>query len=506
MPNRAHYTFSISDRFSGPARRIRQATLRIRNSMGKLERKSLTTSAALGAVATRLKQFGALAASAGMVIAVKQFGDLQAGVSSVLTLLEDQADAPKFRAQMKGAAEDAIRLGFSMEDATKGLFDNQSALGMGAGSLKSFSAAQKLAITGNATLASSVLGVTKLTAAYSAENFTAEQIAVGLFIAQQKGQVSVQDLAQNIGKVSGISSDAGIEMSEMLAIVAQLTLVLPNAEEATTALKAVIVEITGATGDQAKAFRHLGIPVGAAEVAEAGMVKTLRRLREEAKKNPKVMRFLIRNQRSLAAVASLNDEALDKVEKNQRLINVAMKDGAQFTAAYESKMKDINRQMAQAKGEFMLVAAEIGEGLIPALKGAGGAAKDALEGVKIFSEGLFSIIFKVTEAIVDLEASSGGKKALAAFGGAGDPVAAGIANLPSWLGGKKGIEGHFSREEFSRRTEAGKAQMPKFDRIPPSQVELAITTASSPGSTIENVTLKSSGTNLKTGINNLPGG
>ena len=53
--------------------------------------------------------------------------------------------------------------------------------------------------------------------------------------------------------------------------------------------------------------------------------------------------------------------------------------------------------------------------------------------------------------------------------------------------------------------QAKEAPAPKFDRIPPTQHELAITTSASPGSTIENVTLKSSGTTLKTGINNVTG-
>ncbi len=501
MPNRAHYTFSISDRFSGPARRIRQATLRIRNSMGKLERKSITTSMALGGVANRLKQFGALAAGAGIVMAVKQFGNLQAGVSSVLTLLDDQADAPKFRAQMKGAAEDAIRMGFTMEDATKGLFDNQSALGMGAGSLEAYSAAQKLAIAGNATLGASVLGITKLTAAYSQENFTAEQIATGLFIAQQKGQTTVQDMAANIGKVSGIASDAGIKMAEMLAVTAQLTLVLPNTETAVTALKSVITSLTGATGEQARALELLEVPFGATQIKAAGLVKTFRAIRKATKENADVMNILIPDLRALQAITSLNDEALDKVVRNQELINKGMEDGAQYTAAYEARMKDINQQLAQARGEFQRVGAAIAEGLIPALKKSGGAAQGALEGVKIFPEGLFDIIPKTIEKLEDLRIARSPKGAerkwqrpdfqrdFAWLLGAADPLGAAAP----------------SPEEFLRRKAAGEAHIPKFNRIPPSPVELATTTASSPGSTIENVTLKSSGTNLKTGINNLPG-
>ena len=476
MPNRAHYTFSISDRFSGPARRIRQATLRIRNSMGKLERKSLTTSMALGRVANRLKQFGPLAIGAGMVVAVKQFGNLQDGIEDTLNLLTNRAEIPKFRHQIKSLTEEAIKMGFSMEDANKGIFDNMSAMGFGAKAVDTFRAAQKLSIAGNATLGASVLGLTKLQNAYVDSTASSEEIAAALMITQQLGQTTIQELGQNIGKVSATARANGIEMNEFLAVYGQLTKVLANSEEAATGLKALITSLSKAQGQQAKVLKALNIPFGANVLAEKGLIPILRAVNKARKENANAIAFALPNVRASNAAAALSNELLDGAAKAQQAMNDKVKASATLTAAQEAKMELFNESMKRARGELSIIGADIGENLVPVIEGFGRAAKDAFEGMKIAVDAVFGAIHSVIEAYGRFDAFVGSNP-LQVFG-----------------------EGGF----LDRRAEENKlANPPKFDQIPPSQVELAITTASSPGSTIENVTVKSSGTNLKTGINNV---
>ncbi len=56
--------------------------------------------------------------------------------------MDDPKEIPAMRQQFKGLTEDSLRLGFSIEDSTKALFNNVSALGTGAVSTEAFAAAQ----------------------------------------------------------------------------------------------------------------------------------------------------------------------------------------------------------------------------------------------------------------------------------------------------------------------------------------------------------------------------
>ena len=132
-------------------------------------------------------------------------------------------------------------------------------------------------------------------------------------------------------------------------------------------------------------------------------------------------------------------------------------------------------QMKRTRGELTIIGADIGENLVDPLRMVGRAAKDALEGVKIMANFVFGIVDKGFLAYEKLDELAG--------------------TNPFQVFGEGGFLDRQAKE----------APAPKFDRIPPTQHELAITTSASPGSTIENVTLKSSGTTLKTGINNVTG-
>lgn len=367
MPNQVTYSFIASDKFSAVARRIRRSADGIKRKFKEVSketkdlRKSLTS---LGQGAQRMS----LAAGAGVAASLKSFGDLEQGVKNVLTLLDDDAAVKKYRGQIQGLAEDAVKAGFSIQDSTKGLFDNVSALGANERSFVAFNTSQKLAIAGVTDLSVAVKGVTSLMAAYKGEIERADDVANAFFSAQKKGQTTVAALAMNVGKVAPIAKTAGIGFKELLATLSQLTLGGLSTEEASTALRAAINSLLKPSKDAEKILRALGVPVGATQIRAAGLGQTLAKLAVVGERFPDLLSQAIPNIRAFTAAASLGEKELANIDNTMNLINRDIADGTGLNKAYADQLKAFNQEMARTFGAVKILAAEIGGALAPAFR------------------------------------------------------------------------------------------------------------------------------------------
>lgn len=397
MSQRVTYTFKLANEFSGPARAVATSTRSMRQSFRELRKEINTSSGGMKAFVGRVKMFGTYAAGAALVGSVKAFGDLQAGVENVLTLLDNPKEVQGYRVQVRGMAEDAIKLGFTIDDASKALFDNVSALGTGGQSTKAFAAAQKLAVGGVAQLSTSVGGIAAIMNAYGRETTNADEVANAFFSAQKKGTTTVEALASNIGKVAPIAKAAGVGYKELLAMTAQLTQGGLSTEEATTALRGALSSLIKPGAEAQKIFKALNIPFGATGIRAAGLTKTLEKLTAAGQKYPDVLAQAIPNIRAFTATSALGKKELENVSNIVNLINSDIEHGTGLNQAFVAQQSTFNKEMAKTWGELKVVGAEIGESLVPAIRLAGKAIRDFLEGTKIIANFVFGLIFRVTE-------------------------------------------------------------------------------------------------------------
>lgn len=367
MPNRVTFTFTASDRYTAVARRMAKATQRVRVNMKLAARQAKKLGVETTKLGKKMKSTS-LVAGAAAVSTLKTFGDLEQGVANVLTLLDDSAAVARFRGRIQGAAQDAVTLGFSVQDSTKALFDTVSALGANDAAFKAFEVSQRLAKAGVTDLSVAVDGVTSLMNAYGAETTSAELVANAFFTAQKKGKTTVALLASNIGKVAPIAKTAGIGLEELLATTAQLTLGGLSTEEATTALRQAIAALLKPGKDAEKVLKAMGVPVGATQIRAAGLGATLSKLAVVSERYPDLLSQAIPNIRAFTAAASLQEAELANIQAIVRQVNVDMKEGTGLTAAYNLQMGTFNENMAQALGEVKLLASTIGEGLAPVVK------------------------------------------------------------------------------------------------------------------------------------------
>ena len=367
MANSVSFTWKLVDRFRTPASRIGRQVQGLQRGITRLG----VTSDRVGRKMTKMGQSvqtASIASTVAIAGSVKAFADMEKGVTNVLTLLDDPTEIEKFRGEFTKLSEGAVRMGFSMNDSNKALFDSVSALGAGKKAAESFNAAQVLAVGGVTDLAVATDGITSLVNAYAEDNISGMDAANALFAAQQKGKTTVALLSSNIGKVAPIAKSAGIGMNDLLAATAQLTLGGLSTEEATTGLKGAIKGLISPSKEAEAVLKAMGVPFNATMVQSVGLAESLRLLAVAAEKWPNSLTDAIPDVRAYTAIASLNGEALKNLTKIQNSVNNAVDSGTVVTKAASAQMETLSFQLGQTGGELKIMAAGIGEALAPAVK------------------------------------------------------------------------------------------------------------------------------------------
>ena len=343
--------YDLVDRYSKNARKIANSTKR----MGK----------AISSAGQKMRGLS-LMATAGVTASAYAFGKFEKNLTNVKTLLNEN-QIKKYSGALKNAQETAIRFGFSLGDAGKGLFDVNSALGLSENSMKAYKSAQVLAIGGNATLGSSVLGLAKVMNAYGKETTNTMQVANALFTAQKVGTTTVEEMANNVGKVAGSARVAGVGINELMATLAVLTNVLPNTEVASTSLNAILKAVSNPGKQAQKVFNKLGIVWGTSAVRAVGFTNVLKQISKASKENIDLLGEAIPNVRAFRGIASLTDENLQLINKTMKNINTDMKNGTGLQKAYNMQMKTFAQKMKMAKGAVTVLGKELGKQLAPTI-------------------------------------------------------------------------------------------------------------------------------------------
>ena len=169
------YTVLAIDKFTNVARKVKNAAKKYENTMKGLRKTMLRVSKSMGKLGQKMIGIGqamALRITAPALAAVAAYSKFESGLTNVLTLL-DQGQVKEFGKDLEKVQEMAVKMGFSIDDSSKALFDNISALGASKSSIATFKEAQKLAIAGVTDLSISVDGLTSIMNAYGKDTTNA---------------------------------------------------------------------------------------------------------------------------------------------------------------------------------------------------------------------------------------------------------------------------------------------------------------------------------------------
>lgn len=308
---------------------------------------------------------GALTA-VGTFVPLKQFADWEKGIMSVYTLMS-KGDIEQFGTKLKDISKEAVRMGFAVEDANKGLFDTISALGASDKSLSLYKQSMILAKGGCTDLSIAIDGMTSVVNAYGRETTDATKVAESFYTAQQYGKTTVGELASNVGKVAPIAKAAGIGFDELLATMSALTLGGLKTDEATTALRGALSSLIKPSKEAKETLQSLGVPYGMIQIRQKGLRYTLEKLNEAQKKHPELMAQAIPNIKAFTAVMALSSDKLEIVDNIMTDIGKNITSGNGLMSAFKNMGKTGSATMAKVSGEMTAAMIELGEVLAPYL-------------------------------------------------------------------------------------------------------------------------------------------
>lgn len=301
-----------------------------------------------------------------IITPVKTFAQWEKGIESVKTLISG-SEVEQYGKELENTSKSAIEMGFSIEDANKGLFDTVSALGVSNSSLKVYTDSTKLAKGGLAELSIAVDGMTSVMNAYGREVTDSNRVANSFFTSQRYGKTTVEQLSSNIGKVAPIAKAAGVGYEELLATMAALTLGGLSTDESTTALRGALSALIKPAKEASDVMKQLGIPYGVTQLRAKGLGYTLRKLNEAQKKNPDLMAKAIPNIRAYTAAMALSEDKLNMIDTIVKQIDEDIKNGTGLEEALKRMASTSSATWSRAMGKLQRAAIDFGASIVPVI-------------------------------------------------------------------------------------------------------------------------------------------
>ncbi len=387
------YDFSGTGNFLRFAEKVTNGAKKMQNQFKKTDRQTDKLSSKFNKLGTSTKKLGdkmglSLAAMGAAAIASgKAFGDFESQMIDVVNLLDD-GDVPQFETKLNDLSKEAVAMGFAMEDSTKGLFNVISAMGAGSTSFDTFTESQRLAIGGSAELAETVRGMTSIMNVYADEVDNVADVSNAFFVAQVKGNLTVAELARNIGTVSGSAKAVGFEFRPLLATIGEMTKTLKSTEVSATALNSAISAMKAPAKEAARDMAKLGIPVNSTQLAAMGLVDTFGLLAKigstERGRNAISQMFPLE---ALRAIEALTPAAIASIQNT-----VDMMEQDLLSPALAKKQAAFNFAIGETLGSIKLLAIVIGDSLSPVFRLIGFLARTMTSAFMLLNETVRSFV------------------------------------------------------------------------------------------------------------------
>ena len=222
--------------------------------------------------------------------------------------------------------------------------------------------ANQLAIAGSASQEGSVLAVSKAVVNFGVD---AGKAADSLFVAVQKGQTTVEQMARALPIVAQAASTAGLSIDETNAAIAVLSKRFPSAAEGASGFRQALSNIAKPTKGAAKEAKRLGIDFSTAGIqAAGGLEEFLLKLRAAEKFDEDTLAKLFESTEARAAVGGLID-GLDELNATTR---ASIEGVGAAEKAYQDMASTTAQEAARAEAQLELFKIQAGEALVPALR------------------------------------------------------------------------------------------------------------------------------------------
>jgi TP901 family phage tail tape measure protein len=299
---------------------------------------------------------------------VQEFGKLEQGMNEVFTLLPGISQE-NMDAMIEDVQAFANEMGVTTDNVVPALYNSLSK-GVPEGNVFEFlESAQQLAVGGVTDLDTAVQGLTTVTNAYGSEAESTQGISDDFFTAMKNGGTTVEDLSNNLGKVTPIAADLGIGFDEVASAMSAITKVEEKTEVAATNLRGAMNEL-GKEGTKASdAFQEATDTTFPNFIAGGGTLQdALLELADHADDQGLRINDMFGSMEAAQAAAILTtDNGSDDVAANME----EMGDNAGATRdAYDQMDQGINRAFERLKATMQTFMQELGEKFAPDVENA----------------------------------------------------------------------------------------------------------------------------------------
>lgn len=366
-------------------------------------------SSALRSVGQLERGFGGLgraASTAGKLIGVGIVGGLAAAVKAAVTydraMRNVNSIAKLNEGQFKRLSKQVLQLakdtGQGPKTLAEGLYDIVSSGFKASDGLKILRASAKAASAGLTDTATSTKAVVAVLNAYHLGAGEAEHVSDVLFQTVNKGVLSFEELASQIGDVLPIAAQLGVPLEDIGGALATITLHGVSAAEASTQLKQTLVSILKPSESLQKTIEAMGYASGEAALKTLGLEGFLQRLSTAAHGSGAAFADWFPNVRAMNGALGLTGKNIATLHQNLQ----AMRSSQGATqAAFAEQGKSISFQWQRAKASLTAAAIPIGQLLFPLL------AK-AADKVGEFAQSIQSHMPQIRAAFGDIATVVGG--------------------------------------------------------------------------------------------------
>lgn len=241
-------------------------------------------------------------------------------------------------------------------------------------------------IAGTAGMTDAAKAAQVITGVLNAYNMGADQashVSDVLFNTVKYGVVTFDQLATTFGRVTPTAQANGIELEELSAAVATLTVKGIRANEAVTGIKRAITAVAAPTAQAQKTLQEYGITAGQLTdtLQNDGLIPTLRMLLQATGEDKRALRELLGESTAInAAFALAGKDAGGTFER----INAQISRAGSTADAFAEQSKSVRVQMEQMKASLEAAGISIGGIFAPAMS-------NSLKIGKLFIDGLANI-------------------------------------------------------------------------------------------------------------------
>lgn len=229
----------------------------------------------------------------------------------------------------------------------------------GADALGLLEQANKLAKGGLADVGQSIDGLVSLMNAFGLETKDAGSVVDALFVAMKKGQTTVPELVESVGRLSGSAKAVGLTFDEMLAAVSAVTTQGIKTRTAVDFLNSAMVNVIKPTKEAKEEAARLGIEFSRRGIkAAGGFANFLQKIANNARLTDDSLGLLFGSSEAMRAMIALMNG--DMAKFNEILVAMESKAGAADEANAEMSrgMQDL---MKKAEGAGAVLSKTFGE-------------------------------------------------------------------------------------------------------------------------------------------------